>query len=615
MLKVNQKFYPPQRVLEMAKVKDFEALYKKSISDPEGFWSDVAKELFWFQDFDKVLEWNFPRAKWFLNGKTNISYNCLDRNLDAGLGEKIAYIVLDEDGNEEKITFGELHRAVSSFAKSLLSLGVKKGDRVCIYMPSSIEAIIAMLASARIGAVHSVVFAGFSAQALRTRIQDASAKVVITSSQIKRRGKNIDTLSTVLEAIKGLDFVEHIIVSGECPQNFISFESLLSSSLADASLMDSEDPLFILYTSGTTGKPKGIVHTTGGYMTAVYLSTKLTFDLGSDDVYFCTADVGWITGHSYVVYGPLLNGITSIIAKGAPDYPSIRRWFEIIERYRVNVFYTAPTAIRMFMRYGNEFLKGIDLSSLRVIGTVGEPINPEAWLWYYKNVGLERCAVVDTWWQTETGSHMITTIPSYPAKPGMAGKPYFGIEVKIVDEEGKELPPNTPGYLVINKPWPSMLRDCFNEPERYNQYFNSIPGNVYFSGDIAVCDEEGYIMILGRADDVLKIAGHRIGTMEVESALVSHPSVAESAVVGKPHDIKGEVIKAFVLLRQGYLPSEELSNELKNHVREVLGPIAVIEEIEFVDKLPKTRSGKIMRRVLRAIERGQDVGDTSTLED
>lgn len=350
-------------------------------------------------------------------------------------------------------------------------------------------------------------------------------------------------------------------------------------------------------------------------MTGVYLSTKLTFDLDKNDIYFCTADVGWITGHSYLVYGPLLNGITSVIAQGAPDYPSIRRWFEIIERYGVNVFYTAPTAIRMFMRHGEGFLKGIDLSSLRVIGTVGEPINPEAWLWYYKNVGLERCAVVDTWWQTETGAHMITTIPSYPAKPGMAGKPYFGIEAKVVDEEGKELPPDTPGYLVITKPWPSMFRDCFNEPNRYQEYFSIIPGNVYFTGDIAVRDQDGYIMILGRADDVLKVAGHRIGTMEVESALVSHPAVAEAAVVGKPHEVKGEVIKAFVILREGHLPSEELSKELKNHVRNVLGAVAVIEEVEFVQKLPKTRSGKIMRRILRAIEKGQDVGDTSTLED
>jgi acetyl-CoA synthetase len=481
-----------------------------------------------------------------------------------------------------------------------------------------------MLACARIGAIHSVVFAGFSEGALRTRIEDAKAKVLITATYTKRRGKKIDLLATAQRAIDGLSFVEKVVVwdrdgdvlNGENPL-LVSLDKLIkeSSAVCEPEVMDAEDPLFILYTSGTTGKPKGVLHTTGGYMVETYYTTKIVFDAHEDDIYWCTADIGWITGHSYIVYGPLANGLTSLVVEGAPDYPNPGRWWSYVEKYRVNIFYTAPTAIRMFMRFGEEWPAKYDLSSLRILGSVGEPINPEAWEWYYKHIGRERCVIVDTWWQTETGAHMITTIPSYPAKPGKAGKPFFTIEPAVVDSQGNPLPPNTVGNLVIKSPWPSMLRTCWGDPERYEKYWTAIPGQVYFTGDLATYDEEGYIMILGRADDVLNVAGHRIGTMEVESALVDHPAVAEAAVIGKPHEIKGESIKAFVILKKGVEPSDRLKEEIKQHVRQVLGAIAVPDEIEFVEKLPKTRSGKIMRRVLKAQELGLPVGDISTLED
>ncbi|WP_448587400.1 acetate--CoA ligase [Thermocrinis sp.] len=624
LLKVEGKYYPPKHVLERVWLKDYESLYQESIKDREGFWAKVAEELHWFKKWDKVLDWQFPYAQWFVGAQTNITYNCLDRHVEGGRRNKVAYIWLDEDNNEKKITYGELLELVSRIANGLKSLGVKKGDRISIYMPNTIEAIACMLACARIGAIHSVVFAGFSEGALRTRIEDAKAKVLITATYTKRRGKKIDLLNTALRAIDGLPFVEKVVVwdrdrdrlNGENPL-LVSFEKLVhqSSSTCQPEVMDAEDPLFILYTSGTTGKPKGVLHTVGGYMVGTYYTTKVVFDIHEDDIYYCTADIGWITGHSYIVYGPLANGTTSVIAEGAPDYPDPGRWWSYVERYRINVFYTAPTAIRMFMRYGEEWPAKYDLSSLRIIGSVGEPINPEAWEWYYKNIGRERCVVVDTWWQTETGAHMITTIPSYPAKPGKAGKPLFTIEAMVVDSSGNPLPPNTVGNLVIKTPWPSMLRTCWGEPERYEKYWTAIPGNVYFTGDLATYDEEGYIMILGRADDVLNVAGHRIGTMEVESALVDHPAVAEAAVIGKPHEIKGESIKAFVILKKGTEPSDRLKEDIKQHVRQVLGAIAVPDEVEFVEKLPKTRSGKIMRRVLKAQELGLPVGDVSTLED
>jgi len=623
LLKVEEKYIPPKSIVESAWIKDYESLYQESIKDREGFWAKVAEELHWFKKWEKVLEWNYPYAKWFVGAKTNITYNCLDRHVKNGKRNKVAYISIDEENNERKITYGELLELVSRIANGLKSLGVKKGDRVSIYMPNTIEAVACMLACARIGAIHSVVFAGFSEGALRLRIDDAKAKVVITASYTKRRGKKIDLLATVQRAIDGLEFVEKVVVwdrdkdvlNGESTL-FVSLDELIKTSSlhCEPEAMDAEDPLYILYTSGTTGKPKGVLHTTGGYMVGTYYTTKVVFDIKEDDIYWCTADIGWVTGHSYIVYGPLAVGTTSLIVEGAPDYPDPGRWWSYVEKYRVNIFYTAPTAVRMFMRYGEQWPAKYDLSSLRVLGSVGEPINPEAWHWYFKNIGREKCVIVDTWWQTETGMHMITTIPSYPAKPGKAGKPFFTIEALIVDKNGNVLPPNTIGNLVIKTPWPSMLRTCWGEPERYEKYWNTIPG-YYLTGDLASYDEEGYIMILGRADDVLNVAGHRIGTMEVESALVDYPAVAEAAVIGKPHEIKGESIKAFVILKKGHEPSEKLIEEIKHHVRHVLGPIAVPDEIEFVEKLPKTRSGKIMRRVLKAQELGLPVGDISTLED
>ncbi len=622
LLKVGEKYEPPKSIVERAWVKDYDSLYERSVRDPEGFWAEVAQELHWFRKWERVLEWEFPHAKWFVGGKTNITYNCLDRHVRNGGRNRLAYIYLDEESRERKITYGELLELVCRIANGLRSLGVGKGDRVSIYMPSTIEAIAVMLACARIGAVHSVVFAGFSEGALRMRIEDAEAKVVVTATYTKRRGKRINLLPTVLRAVEGLDFVEHVVVwnrDGEDlrREDLVDLKDLVERSepYCDPEEMDAEDPLYILYTSGTTGKPKGVLHTVGGYMVQTYYTAKVVFDLHEDDIFWCTADIGWVTGHSYIVYGILANGVTSLVTEGAPDYPDPGRWWSYIERYRVNVFYTAPTAIRMFMKYGEEWPARYDLSSLRILGSVGEPINPEAWHWYHEHIGGGRCVIVDTWWQTETGAHMVTTIPSYPTKPGKAGKPFFGIVADVVDRDGRRVPPNTVGILVIRSPWPSMLRTCWGEPERYEKYWRSIPGNVYNADDLACYDEEGYIMILGRADDVINTAGHRVGTMEVESALVDHPAVAEAAVIGKPHEVKGESIKAFVILKEGYEPSEELAEELRLLVRKELGPIAVPDEIEFVEKLPKTRSGKIMRRILRAKELGLEVGDVSTLED
>ncbi|MFN3813899.1 MAG: acetate--CoA ligase [Aquificaceae bacterium] len=623
LLKVEEKYIPPAYIMESAWIKDYESLYKESIRDKEGFWNKVAQELHWFQKWDKVLEWNYPYAKWFVGGKTNITYNCLDVHIKGGRRNKLAYIWTDEENRERKITYGELLELVNRIANGLKTLGVKRGDRVSIYMPNTIEAIACMLACARIGAIHSVVFAGFSEGALKLRIEDTKAKVVITASYTKRRGRKIDLLAAVQRAIDGLGFVEKVVVwdrDGDVlndeSERFVNLYRLINSShpICEPEVMDSEDPLYILYTSGTTGKPKGVLHTTGGYMVGTYYTTKVVFDIKEDDLYWCTADIGWVTGHSYIVYGPLAVGTTSLITEGAPDYPDPGRWWSYVEKYRVNIFYTAPTAIRMFMRYGEEWPSKYDLSSLKILGSVGEPINPEAWLWYFKNIGKGKCVIVDTWWQTETGMQMITTLPSYPAKPGKAGKPLFGIEAFVVDKNGNILSSNTVGNLVIKTPWPAMLRTCWGEPERYEKYWNTIPG-YYLTGDLASYDEDGYIMILGRADDVLNIAGHRIGTMEVESAMVDHSAVAEAAVIGKPHEVKGESIKAFVILKKGITPSEKLKEDIKHHVRHVLSAIAVPDEIEFVEKLPKTRSGKIMRRILKAQELGLPIGDISTLED
>ena len=623
-LKVDEKIYPPKEIVERAWIKDYETVYKKSIEDREGFWDKVARELEWFEYWDKVLEWKHPYGRWFVNGKTNITYNALDRHIKNGKGDKVAYIYVDEEGNEERITYKELLQKVEAFANGLKSLGLKKGDRVSIYMPNSIEAIVSMLACARLGIIHSVVFAGFSEGALKMRIEDADARAVITATYTKRRGKKIPLLPTVESAVKDLPNVKNVIVWDRDSEGvvkdkgdrFVDFYSLINKNKGEcpAEVMDSEDPLFILYTSGTTGKPKGVLHTTGGYMVYTYYTAKIVFDLHDEDIFWCTADIGWITGHSYIVYAPLVNGVTSVIMEGVPTYPHPGIWWEYVDKYKVNVFYTAPTAIRMLMKFGDDIPAKYDLSSLRILGSVGEPINPEAWHWYYEHIGRKKCVIVDTWWQTETGGHIITTIPSYPMKPGKAGKPFFGIEVAIVDKNGEELPPNTVGYLVIKTPWPSMMRNCWGQPERYKKYWTEIK-NYYNPDDLASIDEEGYIMIVGRADDVISVAGHRIGTMEVESAIVEHPDVVESAVIGKPDEVKGERIKAFVILKEGVNPSEELKKEIQKTVREILGAIAIPEEIEFVDKLPKTRSGKIMRRVLRARELGMEIGDLSTLDD
>ncbi|HIC09585.1 MAG TPA: acetate--CoA ligase [Aquificales bacterium] len=622
LLKVSEVIEPKEVCKKTAHFEDYETLYKQSLEDREGFWAKVAEDLHWFKKWDKVLEWNYPYAKWFVGGKTNICFNCLDRNLERGLRNRVALLYVNENEEERKLTYGELHELVGRFAAALKRLGVKKGDRVVIYMPNTPEAAIAMLACARIGAIHSVVFAGFSKEALRVRIEDAEPKVVITATHTIRRGKKIDLLSTAREAVKGFKNISHLVVwdregTTQLGNGEVEFYSLVreTKEIAPAEEMDAEDPLFILYTSGTTGKPKGVLHTTGGYMVGTYITTKWDFNTDVDnDIYWCTADIGWITGHSYIVYGPLLNGMTSVMYEGAPDYPDPGIWWRIVERYRVNIFYTAPTAVRLFMRYGEEYPKRYDLSSLRVLGSVGEPINPEAWEWYYRVIGGEKCPVVDTWWQTETGMHMILTFPHMKAKPGYAGKPFFTVEVDVVDKDGKPLPPNHVGLLVIKTPWPAMLRTVWKNPERYEKYWNIVPG-YYCPEDLATKDEEGYIMILGRADDVLNVAGHRIGTAEVESALVEHPAVAEAAVIGKPDEIKGQRIKAFVVLKLGVEPSEELKKSIRQKVREILGAIAVPEEIEFVEKLPKTRSGKIMRRLLRAKELGLEVGDLSTLED
>ena len=625
LLKVNQVFNPPERVLEKALIsaEEFDRMYQESIENTEEFWAKLAEEeLVWFEKWEKVREWDYPNYKWFVGGKLNITYNCLDRHVENGRRNKIAYIYTNEDNEEIKISYGELLEMVNKFANGLKSLGVKRGDRVVIYMPLVVEQMVAMLACARIGAIHSVVYAGFSANALRMRIEDAKAKIVITSTWTKRRGKKLNLKSVVDEAVDGLEFVENIIVLQRGGDEFvleekeIDFNELMKnqSPTCEPEIMDSEDPLFILYTSGSTGKPKGVLHTIGGYNLYTHVTTKYVFDIHEDDIFWCTADPGWITGHSYMLYGPLSVGTTSVIAEGAPDYPDPGRWWSIVEKYRVNIFYTAPTAVRLFMKYGEEYPAKYDLSSLRVLGSVGEPINPEAWIWYYENIGRGQCSIVDTWWQTETGGHMITTVPAYPQKPGKAGKPFWGIKAEVVDKEGNPVEPNTVGFLVIKEPWPSALRTCWGEPERFEKYWNEIP-NVYTAGDLATKDEDGYIMILGRADDVINVSGHRIGTAEVESALVSHPAVAEAAVIGKPHEVKGESIKAFVILKQGHEPSENLVKDIKMHVRHELGALAVPDEIEFVEKLPKTRSGKIMRRVLKAQELGMDVGDISTLED
>ncbi|WP_292462838.1 acetate--CoA ligase [Methanolobus sp.] len=623
-VKLNGKSYlPDPSVKENSWLQDYDTAYAGFLKDPEKHWESIAEELDWFKKWDHVREWEHPYAKWFTNAKLNITYNCLDRHIFNGKRNKVAIIWVGDDGKEQVITYRQLYREVMRFANGLKSLGVVKGDRVCIYMPLVPEQIIAMLACARIGAVHSVVFGGFGSNALHSRIKDAQAKIVITADAAIRRGKRIDLKSLVDKAVVNASCVEKIIVLRRMspPMELFSeievdFNDILEKEdkECEPEVMDSEDPLFILYTSGTTGPAKGIVHTCGGYMVGTYYTTKCVLDLKDSDVMWCTADPGWITGHSYIVYGPLSMGATILITEATPDYPDPGIWWSIIEEFDVTVFYTAPTVIRMFMRQGEQWPQQYNLNSLRILGSVGEPLNPEAFEWYYSVVGKNKCPVLDTWWQTETGMHMITTTVGEPMKPGFAGRAVPGIVVDVVDENGQPVPPGTGGLLVIKEPWPSMMRTVYGNDERYRQYWSTI-GNYYTAGDLAVKDEEGYIMILGRSDDVLIVAGHNIGSAEVESALVSHEAVAEAAVIGKPDPLKGDSIKAFVILCIGYKPSDKLKLDLVYHVRMDLGPIAIPSEIEFVESLPKTRSGKIMRRVLKARELGMDPGDLSSLDD
>ncbi len=622
-VKLDEKHYfPDHRFRETAWTPDYAAAYREFLADPEGFWEMIARELEWFEPWDRVLEWNPPYARWFTNARLNITRNCLDRHLTDERRDKPAIIWRGDAGEEKVFTYRQLYEDVTRFAYGLRKLGVEKGDRVCIYMPLVPEQIVAMLACARIGAVHSVVFGGFGSGALRMRINDAGAKAVITADIGYRRGKNIPLKEIVDEALAEAPSVEKVIVLNRSESaappggREVDFARLLEQSLPDcpAEVMDAEDPLFILYTSGSTGAPKGIVHTCGGYMVGTYYTTKHVFDVKDDDVYWCTADPGWITGHSYVVYGPLAAGATVAITEGTPDYPDPGAFWKLIQDLGVSIFYTAPTAIRMFMKHGEEWPQKYDLASLRILGSVGEPLNPEAFEWYYQVIGKSRCPIVDTWWQTETGMHMITTMIGEPMKPGFAGKPIPGVIADVVDRAGKSVPPGTGGFLVVKGPWPSMMRTVHGNDERYCTYWNTIPG-CYTAGDLAVRDENGYIMVLGRADDLIVVAGHNIGTAEVESALVSHEAVAEAAVIGKPDPLKGNAIKAFVTLITGHGPSDELTAALVRHVRDQLGPIAVPSEIEYADRLPKTRSGKIMRRVLKAKELGIDPGDISTLEE
>jgi acetyl-CoA synthetase len=622
LLKESRTYQPTAKTKATAHIKDYDTEYKKSIADPEAFWNEVARELDWFTPWSKVLEWNYPFAKWFVGATCNISYNCLDRHVKNGRKNKVAVIWIGENDTERVFTYGQLYREVNRCANALKKLGLKKGDRVTIYLPKVPEQIVAMLACARIGVIHSVVYSGFSAPALASRIHDAESHLVITADVGYDRGKVIPLKPVVDEALKTCPTVERVIVvrrqkpevSLAAPKEIDWHEWLNGESTeCEAVKLDAEDPLYILYTSGTTGKPKGVVHVHGGYMVGTYITTKYVFDLKDDDVYFCVADPGWVTGHSYIVYGPLLNGATILTAEGKPDYPNPGRWWDLIERYGVSIFYTTPTAIRLLMRYGEDWPKKYNLSTLRILGSVGEPINPEAWEWFHRVTGGDK-PIMDTWWQTETGSILITPLPTVALKPGSATRPFLGIEADVVDSAGNSLPANAGGFAVIKKPWPSMMRTIYKDPERYKTYWNTIP-NCYTAGDVCHKDADGYMWFMGRADDVIKVAGNRLGTAEVESALVSHHAVAEAAVIGKPHKLVGESIKAFLILKQGETGSPELIQSIKDQVMKELGKIGVPSEIDIVPSLPKTRSGKIMRRVLKAKELGQDPGDISTIEE
>jgi acetyl-CoA synthetase len=633
----SRRFEPPAAFRAQARVKskeEYERLYRESLDSPDTFYRRELSDLVFRTPWTKTFEWNLPHAKWFLGATLNVTESCLDRHLTTAVKDKPAILWEGEPegpGERRAITYGELHREVVRFAAALKKLGVGKGDRVTIYMGMVPEVAVAMLACARIGAPHSVVFGGFAAESLRDRINDCRAKVVVTQDGAFRRGSVVPLKDTVDKAVLETPSVEKVVVFRRLGEGLAKIsmkpgrdvewtDAVRAANPEDArepEIVDAEHPLFILYTSGSTGKPKGVLHTTAGYLAGVHLSTKYCFDLKDDDVYWCTADVGWVTGHSYTVYGPLSNGATCILYEGAPNFPDWGRFWRIIERYKATILYTAPTAIRAFIRAGDEWVKKADLSSLRLIGSVGEPINPEAWIWYYETVGRKRCPVIDTWWQTETGSIMTTTLPgAVAAKPGSTGLPFFGVELDVVTRDGKSVPPGGGGMFAARRPWPSMLRTVWGDDERYKkQYWSDLPG-LYFTGDGASRDKDGYITVVGRIDDVLNVAGHRIGTAEIESAMVSHPAVAEAAAVGRPDDLKGQALVVFVTLKPGNAANADMKSKLGDHVAKEIGKFAKPDEIRFAEGLPKTRSGKIMRRLLKDVAAGREsTGDTSTLED
>jgi acetyl-CoA synthetase len=627
LLKEERSFPPSPGWRKSANIAD-PGVYERAAADPESFWAGFARELEWMRPWDEVLRWSAPNAQWFVGGRINASVNCLDRHVRTARRNKAAILWEGEPGDRRTLTYWELHREVNTFANVLKSLGVNRGDRVALYLPLVPELAIAMLACARIGAVHTVVFGGFSAESLRDRINDAQAVLLVTADGGYRRGQIVPLKQMADEALRDTPSIDHVvIVQRQTGAGFPVhvqegrdhwYHRLMQDAApyCEPEAMDSEDMLYILYTSGTTGKPKGILHTTGGYLVGTYATTKWVFDLKDDDVYWCTADIGWVTGHSYVVYGPLANGATVVMYEGAPDWPRKDRFWEIIERYGVTIFYTAPTAIRAFMRWGTEWPAKRNLGTLRLLGSVGEPINPEAWVWYHVNIGRERCPIVDTWWQTETGMIMITPLPGITStKPGSATRPFPGVFAEVRDTAGKRVETGG-GLLTLTRPWPAMLRGIYGDPERFvQQYWSRWQDATYFTGDGARRDEDGFYWLLGRVDDVLNVAGHRIGTMEVESALVDHPKVAEAAVVGRPHEIKGQAVAAFVTVKEGVKSSETLADELKEHVVRKIGAIARPDQILFAADLPKTRSGKIMRRLLRDIAEGKALGDTTTLAD
>jgi acetyl-CoA synthetase len=624
--KLSKIYEESEKIKVSLEGKKLSKIRKQALENSEEFWEEQAKYLKWFKEWDKVLDWNPPFAKWFVGGKLNASVNCLDRHIDSDAKNKVAIIWEGENGETNSFTYYQLYRSVNKLASALKNLGVKKGDRIAIYLPMIPQLPIAMLASSRIGAIHTVVFSGFSAKALADRANDSKSKIIITADGGYRRGKLVQLKRLVDDAISSIPSVEHVIVVKRASNDIQMgpkdswWHDLIenSPSYCEPEVLDSTHPLYILYTSGTTGKPKGVLHSTGGYLTYLYATAKWVFDFRKEDIFFCTADIGWVTGHSYIVYAPLMHGVTEIMYEGTPDYPKPDRYWAIVEKQGATILYTTPTALRMYMKFGDTIPNSFDLSSLRLLGTVGEPINPEVWMWYFKTIGKENCPIVDTWWQTETGGIMISTctgIESVPMKPGSGTFPLPGIDASIVDENGRPVDLDRKGYLVIRKPWPGMLMTLWEDDEKYrNTYWKKFE-NVYYAGDYALSDADGYLWLLGRSDDVLKVAGHRLGTMELESAFVSYKAIAEAAVTSKPDQKKGESIIAFLVLRTGFVPSDQLHVELVDHIRNAVGPIATPEEIYFVNKLPKTRSGKIMRRLLKSIASGAAIGDATTLED